>query len=262
MLFPSRTMRNWDKFAWKKGDVLVNKDNNTHIIFDKFKDDTYTTFTGKHYFEENDKGGYNYVSVRYALFTQDFHIDEGDAVQTYISHVEKEFGGKLNRETLEIEKPEFKDGDIVINNFGTIILIKEIGIKGKIYFHAYMINGNVLTKEEISGYYGLIDDIKRVATDSEKQQLFAALAKENKAWDAEKKQIVDLQKKCEFKAFDRVLVRDNSSQKWMPDMYRCYNKDEDFPYICFSSIYRHCIPYNEETKHLLGTTDEWKGGEG
>jgi len=23
-----------------------------------------------------------------------------------------------------------------------------------------------------------------------------------------------------------------------------------------------CIPYNEETAHLLGTTDEWKGGEG
>nr|DAU08174.1 MAG TPA: hypothetical protein [Caudoviricetes sp.] len=26
--------------------------------------------------------------------------------------------------------------------------------------------------------------------------------------------------------------------------------------------YDECIPYNDQTKHLLGTTDEWKGGEG
>ena len=45
-------------------------------------------------------------------------------------------------------------------------------------------------------------------------------------------------------------------------MYRFYDKDEEFPYNCFSSTYKRCIPYNEDTKHLLGTTDEWKGGEG
>lgn len=24
--------------------------------------------------------------------------------------------------------------------------------------------------------------------------------------------------------------------------------------------YHHCIPYNDNTAHLLGTTDDWKGG--
>lgn len=57
MLFPSKEMRDWRKF-WKKGDVLVNKDNNSHIIFDKFNDDTYTTFIGKLYYETT-KHGYN-----------------------------------------------------------------------------------------------------------------------------------------------------------------------------------------------------------
>ena len=45
----------------------------------------------------------------------------------------------------------------------------------------------------------------RLATEEEKQQLFDALAKEGKAWDAKKKMIVDLKPKCEFKPFDKVL---------------------------------------------------------
>lgn len=47
ILFPSKEMRDWSKFAWKKGDVLVSKDN-VHIIFDKFEDDAYTKFRGKY----------------------------------------------------------------------------------------------------------------------------------------------------------------------------------------------------------------------
>ena len=32
ILLPSKSMRDWSKLAWKKGDVLVSKDN-VHIIF-------------------------------------------------------------------------------------------------------------------------------------------------------------------------------------------------------------------------------------
>lgn len=37
--------------------------------------------------------------------------------------------------------------------------------------------------------------------------------------------------------------------------------DSCFPYRYCSGSYRCCIPYNEDTKHLIGTTEEWKGGE-
>ena len=47
-IYPSKSMRDWAKFSWKKGDVLVSKDN-VYIIFEKFEDDTYTRFKGKHY---------------------------------------------------------------------------------------------------------------------------------------------------------------------------------------------------------------------
>lgn len=50
LLFPSKEMRDWSKFTWKKGDVLVSKGRRTlHVIFEGFNDDTYTTFKGKHY---------------------------------------------------------------------------------------------------------------------------------------------------------------------------------------------------------------------
>lgn len=58
----------------------------------------------------------------------------------------------------------------------------------------------------------------RLATDSEKQQLFDALAKEGKRWDIEKKQIVDLKLKWTPKPFDKVVVRCGKADKWSIDL--------------------------------------------
>ena len=100
-----------------------------------------------------------------------------------------------------------------------------------------------------------------------KQQLFDALAKEGKAWDSDKKQIVDLPKKCEFKPFDKVLCRNSKDDTWEADFFaRLTRKEIDYTqsekYLCVGQLWMYCILYNEETAHLLGTTDEWKGGEG
>lgn len=57
--------------------------------------------------------------------------------------------------------------------------------------------------------------------------------------------------------FDKVLVRDTDSQDWTCGLFshavvfndrRKYNIGEIY--------YTMCIPYNEDTKHLVGTTDE------
>ena len=52
--------------------------------------------------------------------------------------------------------------------------------------------------------------------------------------------------------FDKVLVRDSKDLAWNVNMFSYI----DYPYRCLSSFYRYCIPYNNDTKHLLGTTDE------
>ena len=47
ILLPSKGMRDWRKFAWKKGDVLVSNSGKVKVIFDKFRSNTYLSFIGK-----------------------------------------------------------------------------------------------------------------------------------------------------------------------------------------------------------------------
>ena len=271
LLFPSKEMRDWRKFAWKKGDVLVNKDGDVHIIFERFADDTYCSFVGKYYlWKENNDTEHFYENER--LLTSDFQKAGKDAAQTYISTIEERLGGKLNRETLVVEKPqpEFKDGDIVVTDaapyscYSKCIFI----LKGDLNTNENSANSYVffnINNNRIS--FDVLDTTIRdrnihLATDSEKQQLFDAIEKEGKAWDSDKKQIVDLPKKCEFKVFEKVLVRESKTDEWTPNFFfKIHRDDERYVMVC-GDMYNYCIPYNEETAHLLGTTDEWKGGEG
>lgn len=190
LLFPSKEMRDWSKF-FKKGDVLVHRDCDIHVIFEGFKDNRYTRFKSKHYLWKECFEDYSKEQSEMVTFT--FRKVSDDEAKTYINTLEKHFGGKLNRETLEIEKPhpEFKDGDIVMSDSGTIVLVRGISLTRKIYYHAYM--DDELYINQVEGeFFSRISRIKRFATDSEKQQLFDALAKEGKRWDSEKKQIVSL----------------------------------------------------------------------
>ena len=254
LLFPSKEMQDWSKFAWKKGDVLVNE-NNAHIIFEKFSNDTYTTFIGKYYCDGDDKSGYSYISGRYTACTQQFHIEKDDAVQTYISNIEKEIGGKLNLKTLEIEKgqPEFKDGDIVVaeedNYYDKVIFIAAIkdDIVSKVLINARYKDYEVHYNEYRFGRNRSL----RLAIDSEKQQLFDALAIEGKAWDAEKKQIVGIKKEHQFKPFEKVLVRDTYEDVWRASFFS-HIKENDGRYVTTCVTWKFCIPY-EGNEYLLGT---------
>ena len=60
-----------------------------------------------------------------------------------------------------------------------------------------------------------------------------------------------------LKPFDRVLVRHECYHRWRCEFYS-YIRDDNgsYPYVAIGGAYRRCIPYNEETKHLVGTTDE------
>lgn len=115
-LVPSKEMRDWSKFAWKKGDILVNKDANVHIIFDGFENDSYKTFHGKNYLWEERGSIVNFEEDESYMQTSEFNKANKEDAQEYIHKIEKELGGKLNMETLEIEKPqpEFKPLDYVL----------------------------------------------------------------------------------------------------------------------------------------------------
>lgn len=193
LLFPSNEMRDWSKF-FKKGDVLICYEGKKpyYTIFDGFEDNTYRAFKGKFAYDcYKDKWYQNRVNLSTNTFQK---LNRSDS-EIYVTKIEERFGGKLNRETLEIEKPqpEFKDGDIValVVRKCTHIAIFQSRQEAYIGFHAVLCQNDELLLEE--PFREDVGDIElRLATDSEKQQLFDALEKEGKAWDSEKKQIVDL----------------------------------------------------------------------
>lgn len=55
--------------------------------------------------------------------------------------------------------------------------------------------------------------------------------------------------------FDKVLVRGSSLSKWRPDFFGFLVQYEKY-IICAGSFWYRCIPYNDDTKHLLGTKDD------
>ena len=61
-----------------------------------------------------------------------------------------------------------------------------------------------------------------------------------------------------LKPFDKVLVRDGQGAEWHCDIFSHIDKNAKYyPYFTISSrYYAFCIPYNEDTKHLVGTTEE------
>lgn len=65
---------------------------------------------------------------------------------------------------------------------------------------------------------------------------------------------------CPFKPFDKVLARDDDKHIWRANYFSHYSNDYDYPYCCINGFYRYCIPYNEHTAHLLGTSEAYTEG--
>lgn len=246
LLKPSKEMQDWDKFSWKRGDVLIG-DCGFVCIFKEWASDDYTKFNGC-YFD----GMPNAETAKYSKL-------DNNTAYGYIREIENRCGGKLNLETLKVEKtkPEFKDGDIValVVRKCTHIAIFQSRQEAYIGFHAVLCQNDELLLEE--PFREDVGDIElRLATDSEKQQLFSALKKENKTWDAEKKAILDLKSKVELKPFDKVLVRHQKTEEWSANIFSHTDKtDEYLDYVCVNGRWEFCIPY-EGNESLLGTTKD------
>ena len=264
ILLPSKEMRDWRKFDWKKGDVLVSNDSDSHIIFKGFSKDDYTTFEGKHWISVSKK---RHISCLNMQNTQNYHIEDNKEVaQTYINTIEEKLGGKLNLETLEIEKQsEFKDGDIVcISGMGYLAygIVKSIDYSSK-KLEYYVLNDMSILK--FGDWLSFEDKHIQPITETQQIILFEDLSKEGKAWDAEKKEVVVLKPKCEFKPFDRCIwkIRNCEGSIWQASFVSYVDEYGAIPMgvsIDKDLVNLIILPYNEETAKLIGTTDDWKGG--
>ena len=60
-----------------------------------------------------------------------------------------------------------------------------------------------------------------------------------------------------LKPFNRVLVRDYITDAWQCDIFSyLIDGDNVYKYSTIGSVVKCCIPYNDDTQHLVGTKDE------
>lgn len=232
MLFPSDKMRDWSKFAWKKGDVLVSKKEGAHIIFEKFTDDTYTIFAGKYYYRKAGKKGYSYLRECNNASTECFAAETEDAAKAYISFIEKRLDGKLNRETLEVEKPKKKPKKKPVFGLGKLYVFNENDEDGELTIIGKLIGKNesedTLTfgkRYEIENEKFVTDqafDLRisvheelREATEGEAITFQEACT----LWVEKEKKAKKVKEQPAFKPFDKVLVRSGDNCKWFPAFF-------------------------------------------
>ena len=77
-------------------------------------------------------------------------------------------------------------------------------------------------------------------------------SKFDRFWDKPKVKKFDLKT---LHPFDKVLAKDGFSSKWTCSFFSHIDNDVSFPVYCSGGYFKVCIPYNEETKHLVGTSD-------
>lgn len=222
MLLPSKDQRDWSKWhrPFVDGDVFVcsNLCGYFIAIYNNLKR---SNFYGYYAIVTSD-GEFNTDGIcsgdAYRLATEEEKQKLFKAIQ--------ENGYKWNAETKTLEKlivPKFKVGDKVRNKAngrmtGTIIaLCKEV-------YEVKNALGNEFSIDFINQ-----DRFELVPNKFDPKTL---------------------------QPFDKVLGKLIGLDVWHNDFYSHYDKDCKYPYMCTSRGYKEIIPYNDDTKHLIGKTDE------
>lgn len=154
----------------------------------------------------------------------------------------------------------FKRGDVVIKNGGGMAAVFDCWANNTYTEFNTTINlycdNNTCEKEVCDTL------LFRKATEEEHKQFIEKAERILKGkYNPETLQVEPVKLECPFKLFDTVLVRDSSYRNWRLGLFSNYEKDNTFPYVCVGgTIFKHCIPYNEHTAHLLGTTDPYTEG--
>lgn len=167
------------------------------------------------------------------------------------------FPSKDQRDWSKFVPPyKFKDGDIVATKDGSQVFILkrgEVSEKGYCYI-GYDLESNEFFRTGL--WY-----FSRLATEEEKQKFFDAIKEKGYKWNAKTKTLEKLVKPKfdpkTLKTFDKVLVRNCNVESWRSQIFsHILEGGVQYPYLCINNPYKYCIPYNNDTKHLVGTTDE------
>lgn len=252
MLFPSKEMRDWGKFAWKKGDVLAGAFG-VLCIFEKWANADYTKFDSKFVTQKN----------RGTTFEIEdwYKVTNKAVIKQYISDIEEDNGGKLNLTTLEIEKPKkkpvFELGKLYVFNEededGELTIIGNLIGKNEsedtlTFGNQYEIENEKFVTDQAFDLRISVHEELREATEDEAITFQEA----STLWEKSKEQ------PC-FKPFDKVLVRDGKEYEWLPALFvRDRGEGTNYRYKVLSlrsgkpAEFACCIPY-EGNENIIFT---------
>lgn len=154
----------------------------------------------------------------------------------------------------------FKRGDVVYSKSGKISAIFEGWVNDD--YTEFNTTINFYVDDASYGEEEICYTNCFVKASDEERATFIANAEKhyNGKFNPETLQVEPVKLECPFKPFDKVLVRANKDYVWYASYFSHYRGNEDCPYACIDGSYRYCIPYNEHTAHLLGTTDPYTEG--
>ena len=149
------------------------------------------------------------------------------------------------------------DGDII--HFGTVTAIfkKYIGREKCICYCSFCKDGGfeIPLENGDDNVYGCYNATP--ATKEQRDVLIKAMNDAGYKWDTETNTLEKLaEPKFDPKTlqpFDKVLVRNFPVSIWQCGIF---SHQHFHQYFVYNDTYKFCIPYNNDTKHLIGTTDE------
>ena len=97
-------------------------------------------------------------------------------------------------------------------------------------------------------------------TQEQRDLLFEKMREAGYTWDAENRKLIKLQSDkfdvSTLHPFDKVLVRDYKTSRWGVGLFAYYKEGVSRPFWCNTASWGQCVPYNDDTKHLIGTMND------
>lgn len=154
----------------------------------------------------------------------------------------------------------FKRGDVVYNKDGGLYAIFE----GWVNDDYTEFNTTINYYESIASFGTeevCYTDCFVKASDEERAVFIANTEKYyNGKYNPDTLQVEPAKPKCPFMPFDKVLVRNHEDLVWFANFFSHYKNNNGYHYCCIDNSYRYCIPFNEQTARLVGTTDPYTEG--
>ena len=172
-----------------------------------------------------------------------------------------------NNKDLMLQVPEwtqYKEGDILVVLPEVVVIFNRFEectdcCKTKFFVALSAESEKLYFPDREENHFGYREDIKGYANEEQKQQLIVALKASTDPRAKEYlKRFFGIEEKQEqkFEFLQPVLVRDGNDDSWK---YGEFIFERAGVYYVNGGIgWYSCIPYNEQTKHLLGTTDNWE----